>query len=143
MDGVLHDVTRIGVDAAPLEMSRLGILAGLEIADRRRRQDGRASTKFEGRVVELRVSTQPLDDPLEKAVVRLLDANTASLSLTTLGFTAGEARRVSQLLGQNEGLVLVTARPDSSSQCARAQGPSIASWRCGSSAEIAMRARSL
>lgn len=115
MDGVLHDVTRIGVDVAPLEMSRLRILAGLDIADRRRRQDGRASTKFERRVVDLRVSTLPLDDRLEKAVVRLLDADTASLSPTTLGFTAGEAHRVSQLLGQNEGLVLVTGRPDSGS----------------------------
>ncbi len=108
VDGVLHDVTRIGPDVAPLVMSRLKVLAGLDIADRRRPQDGRATTKFDGRVVDLRVSTLPLNDRLEKAVVRLLDAANATHGLGSLGFFAGEAHRFDQLLGQNEGMVLVT-----------------------------------
>ncbi|MCE9601096.1 MAG: type II/IV secretion system protein [Gemmatimonadetes bacterium] len=108
VDGVLHDVTRIGPDVAPLVMSRLKVLAGLDIADRRRPQDGRATTKFDGRVVDLRVSTLPLNDRLEKAVVRLLDAANATHGLGSLGFIPGEAHRFDQLLGQNEGMVLVT-----------------------------------
>jgi len=108
VDGVLHDVTRIGADVAPLVMSRIKVLAGLDIADRRRPQDGRATTKFDGRVVDLRVSTLPLNDRLEKAVIRLLDAGNASNGLDALGFTAGELHRVNTLMGQNEGMVLVT-----------------------------------
>ncbi|MCC7002557.1 MAG: Flp pilus assembly complex ATPase component TadA, partial [Gemmatimonadaceae bacterium] len=108
VDGVLHDVTRIGADVAPLVMSRIKVLAGLDIADRRRPQDGRATTKFDGRVVDLRVSTLPLNDRLETAVIRLLDAGNASNGLDALGFTAGELHRVNNLMGQNEGMVLVT-----------------------------------
>ena len=108
VDGVLHDVIRIGPDVAPLVISRLKVLAGLDISDRRRPQDGRATTKFDGRVVDLRVSTLPLNDRLEKAVVRLLDAATATHGLGSLGFFPGEAHRFDQLLGQNEGMVLVT-----------------------------------
>lgn len=108
VDGVLHDVTRIGTDVAPLVMSRIKVLAGLDIADRRRPQDGRATTKFDGRVVDLRVSTLPLNDRLEKAVIRLLDAGNASSGLDALGFTQGELHRVNTLMGQNEGMVLVT-----------------------------------
>ena len=108
VDGILHDVTRISSDVAPLVMSRLKVLAGLDIADRRRPQDGRATTKFDGRVVDLRVSTLPLNDRLEKAVIRLLDAASAAHGLASLGFTPGENHRVTKLLGQNEGMVLVT-----------------------------------
>ena len=108
VDGVLHDVTRVGPDVSPLLMSRLKILGGLDIADRRRPQDGRASTKFDGRVVDLRISTLPLGDRAEKAVVRLLDAHNATHGLGQLGFLPGEAHRVEQLLKQNEGMVLVT-----------------------------------
>lgn len=108
VDGVLHDVTRIGADVAPLVMSRIKVLAGLDIADRRRPQDGRATTKFDGRVVDLRVSTLPLNDRLEKAVIRLLDASNAAQGLDALGFTPGELHRVNGLMGQNEGMVLVT-----------------------------------
>ena len=108
VDGILHDVTRISSEIAPLVMSRLKVLAGLDIADRRRPQDGRATTKFDGRTVDLRVSTLPLNDRLEKAVIRLLDAASAAHGLAALGFTPGENHRVSKLLNQNEGMVLVT-----------------------------------
>ena len=108
VDGILHDVSRIPVDVAPLVMSRLKVLAGLDIADRRRPQDGRATTRFDGRVVDLRVSTLPLNDRHEKAVIRLLDAASATHGLAALGFTAAENHRVNKLLGQHEGMVLVT-----------------------------------
>ena len=108
VDGVLHDVTRIASDLAPLVMSRLKVVAGLDIADRRRPQDGRASTKFDDRVVDLRVSTLPLNDRLEKAVIRLLDTRATTEGLGSLGFLPSESHRIDKLLSQNEGIVLVT-----------------------------------
>ena len=108
VDGILHDAARISPDQAPLVLSRIKVLGGLDIADRRRPQDGRASARFDGRVVDLRISTLPLGDRAEKAVLRLLDAQAARFGLHGLGFSAGETHRVHQLLDQNEGMVLVT-----------------------------------
>jgi type II secretory ATPase GspE/PulE/Tfp pilus assembly ATPase PilB-like protein len=108
VDGVLHDVTRIANDLAPLLMSRLKVVAGLDISDRRRPQDGRASTRVDGRMVDLRISTLPLGDRAEKAVVRILDARATAAGLGDLGSLPAETLRVEKLLGENEGIVLVT-----------------------------------
>ena len=108
VDGVLHDVTRIPAEVAPLLMSRIKVAAGLDIADRLRPQDGRASTMFNGRQIDLRISTLPLGDRMEKAVIRILDATTTTLDLGALGFTPGERHRLNKLLAQTEGMLLVT-----------------------------------
>ncbi|HET7583467.1 MAG TPA: type II/IV secretion system protein [Gemmatimonadaceae bacterium] len=108
VDGVLHDVCRVPSDVAPLLMNRLKVAAGLDIADRMRPQDGRASTVFDGRTIDLRVSTLPLGSRFEKGVIRVLDGGATSAELGSLGFTAGETHRLHQLLGQTEGMVLVT-----------------------------------
>jgi type IV pilus assembly protein PilB len=108
VDGILHDSIRVSHDLAPLVLSRIKVLAGLDIADRRRPQDGRASARFDGRVVDLRVSTLPMGDRAEKAVVRILDASSATFGLHGLGFTPSESHRVHKLLDQREGMVLVT-----------------------------------
>jgi type II secretory ATPase GspE/PulE/Tfp pilus assembly ATPase PilB-like protein/ActR/RegA family two-component response regulator len=107
VDGVLHDALRVAADIAPLLMSRIKVTAGLDIADRRRPQDGRASLVFDGRQIDIRVSTLPLGDRMEKAVVRILDATSTALEMTALGFTPGELYRVRKLLAASEGLVLV------------------------------------
>lgn len=108
VDGVLHDVMRIPPDVTPLLLSRLKVGAGLDIADRLRPQDGRAAMIFDGRPVDLRISTLPLGERLEKAVIRILDASSTKLDFETLGFTAHEQGQLKHILGASEGMVLVT-----------------------------------
>jgi type II secretory ATPase GspE/PulE/Tfp pilus assembly ATPase PilB-like protein/CheY-like chemotaxis protein len=108
VDGVLHDVTRIPGELAGHLISRLKVMAGLDIADRMRPQDGRASTVFDGRPVDLRISTLPLGNSGEKAVIRLLDSGTSSSDLGKLGFTQAERFRLDKLLTLSEGMILVT-----------------------------------
>ena len=108
VDGILHDVTRIAADLAPLLLSRLKVGAGLDIANRRKPQDGRASLILDGRPVDLRISTLPLGERIEKAVIRILDASATSLDFDSLGFTDAEAASLQKILAGNEGMVLVT-----------------------------------
>jgi len=108
VDGVLHDVMRVPPDVTPLLLSRLKVGAGLDIADRLRPQDGRAAMIFDGRPVDLRISTLPLGERLEKAVIRILDASSTKLDFETLGFTAHEQGQLKHILGASEGMVLVT-----------------------------------
>ncbi|HYD55226.1 MAG TPA: ATPase, T2SS/T4P/T4SS family [Gemmatimonadaceae bacterium] len=106
LDGALGDVARVPPDLAPAIIRRLKIMARMDIADSLRPQDGRASFDFEGRAVDLRVSTLPLGMNLEKVVVRVLDGAT-TLRLDQLGFTTSELGRVERVVGMPEGLVLV------------------------------------
>jgi type II secretory ATPase GspE/PulE/Tfp pilus assembly ATPase PilB-like protein/CheY-like chemotaxis protein len=108
VDGVLHDVTRIAPDIAPLLLSRIKVSAGLDIANRLRPQDGRASLVFDGRPIDVRISTLPLGERVEKAVLRLLDASSTALNLSTLGFSDHETSRFERMLASTEGMVLVT-----------------------------------
>jgi type II secretory ATPase GspE/PulE/Tfp pilus assembly ATPase PilB-like protein/ActR/RegA family two-component response regulator len=108
VDGVLHDVTRVPAAVAPLLMSRLKVGAGLDIADRLRPQDGRASMIFDGRPIDLRVSTLPLGERVEKAVIRILDASATTLDFVELGFTDDERAQLTHILAGTEGMVLVT-----------------------------------
>ena len=108
VDGVLHDVTRIAADLTPLLLSRLKVSAGLDIANRRKPQDGRASVTLDGRPVDLRISTLPLGERIEKAVIRILDANATALAFDSLGFSEQEAMSLRRILASNEGMVLVT-----------------------------------
>src|SRR5262249_24492198 len=71
-------------------LSRLKVMAGLDIADRMRPQDGRASVVFEGGSVDLRISTLPLGSAGEKAVIRLLNSSATNADLGNIGFTSGE-----------------------------------------------------
>jgi type II secretory ATPase GspE/PulE/Tfp pilus assembly ATPase PilB-like protein/CheY-like chemotaxis protein len=108
LDGVLHDERVLPREVTAHLISRLKVMAGLDIADRLRPQDGRASMKFDGRAVDLRISTLPLGRSGEKAVVRVLDSATASVGLDALGFSREERARIERLLKLPEGLVLVT-----------------------------------
>jgi type II secretory ATPase GspE/PulE/Tfp pilus assembly ATPase PilB-like protein/ActR/RegA family two-component response regulator len=107
VDGILHEVAEVPLAYATSIISRLKILAGLDIADRLRPQDGRASTVYDGRAIDLRISTLPLGSG-EKAVVRVLDSKSSTVSLDRLGFSHGERYRFEKLLQMREGMVLVT-----------------------------------
>ena len=108
VDGVLHDVMRVPPAVTPLLLSRLKVGAGLDIADRLRPQDGRASMIFDGRPIDLRISTLPLGERVEKAVIRILDASATRLDFVALGFTDDEQAQLSHILAGTEGMVLVT-----------------------------------
>jgi type II secretory ATPase GspE/PulE/Tfp pilus assembly ATPase PilB-like protein/CheY-like chemotaxis protein len=108
LDGVLADVRHVPRDTTGPLMSRLKVMAGLDIADRMRPQDGRASVVFEGGGVDLRISTLPLGSAGEKAVIRLLSSSATNADLGSIGFTTGERQRFERLLRLTEGMVLVT-----------------------------------
>lgn len=107
VDGVMRTGPPVPRALAAAVASRLKILAGLDIADRLRPQDGRALVRAAGRSVELRVSSLPSVRG-ENLVLRLLDPDAGLASLETLGLLAGDADRVGRLLDAREGLVLVT-----------------------------------
>jgi type II secretory ATPase GspE/PulE/Tfp pilus assembly ATPase PilB-like protein len=107
VDGVLRDVELLPRAVGLPLVSRLKILAGLDIADRLRPQDGRARVRVAAGTVDLRLSTLPAARG-ENVVLRLQAPEAAPGTFAALGFSAGDAARVAQLLDAREGLVLVT-----------------------------------
>ncbi len=108
IDGVLREMMKalpktVGV---PL-VSRIKIMASLDIADRLRPQDGRARVAVNGNRVDLRVSTLPASHG-EKVVIRILDQRSTILSLDSLGLLPDEMAAIQELLQAREGIVLVT-----------------------------------
>jgi type II secretory ATPase GspE/PulE/Tfp pilus assembly ATPase PilB-like protein/8-oxo-dGTP pyrophosphatase MutT (NUDIX family) len=107
VDGLLRHVMLLPRAAGVPLVSRIKIMAGMDIADRLRPQGGHASVgKGTGRV-DLRVSTLPASHG-EKVVIRILDPRTAIESLEALGLDGVDAPRMQRLLEVREGLVLVT-----------------------------------
>jgi type II secretory ATPase GspE/PulE/Tfp pilus assembly ATPase PilB-like protein len=107
VDGVMRPGPAVPAALAPAVASRLKILAGLDIADRLRPQDGRALVKAGGRAVELRVASLPTVRG-ENLVLRLLDPDAGHPALDALGLRPADAERLGRLLDAREGLVLVT-----------------------------------
>ncbi len=108
VDGALYDAGRVPPETAPSLVSRVKVTANLDIADRIRPQDGRASTPLSGRPIDLRVSTLPLGGVGEKVVIRILDAQVSAIGMDRLGFTPGELQRLHRFLGLQEGMILAT-----------------------------------
>jgi type II secretory ATPase GspE/PulE/Tfp pilus assembly ATPase PilB-like protein len=107
LDGVLRDVSMVGQAHRSGIISRIKLLAGLDIAERRLPQDGRARLTLADRDVDLRVSTLPSLHG-ESAVVRLLDHSGQARTLADLGLPAALDARVDRLIRRPTGLVLVT-----------------------------------
>jgi type II secretory ATPase GspE/PulE/Tfp pilus assembly ATPase PilB-like protein len=107
IDGVLRRAMVLPRVAGLPLVSRVKIMAQLDIADRLRPQDGRARVSVNGHRVDLRISTLPSAGG-EKVVVRILDQRATALALDALGFVPSELTRVQQLLDAREGLLLVT-----------------------------------
>jgi type IV pilus assembly protein PilB len=108
VDGALYEARRIPAAQAPQVVRRVKVLARMDIADTLRPQDGRLGVQFEGRAIDLRISTLPLGGLSEKIVMRVLDSRVAQRELDAVGFTPRELTRVQRLLEQPEGLLLVT-----------------------------------
>ena len=107
MDGVLRPVRTLDPAVGLPLVSRIKIMAGLDIADRLRPQDGRVSVHVGAGAVDLRVSTLPASHG-EKVVLRILDARGGAASLDSLGVSGSQIERMRALLDAREGLVLVT-----------------------------------
>jgi len=107
IDGVLHEVMRSPRNIQNGMISRLKVMADINIAERRIPQDGRISTTIDGRQVDLRVATLPTVNG-EKVVMRILDKNQAELRLSELGFEASNMRRYEQSYNKPYGTILVT-----------------------------------
>lgn len=107
IDGVLRQVMVLPRAAGVPLVSRVKIMAQLDIADRLRPQDGRARVAVQGNRVDLRVSTLPASQG-EKVVIRILDQRATVLSLDNLGLNQDELERIKSLLDVREGIILVT-----------------------------------
>ena len=107
IDGVLRDTMMLPRPAGLPLVSRIKIMAQMDIADRLRPQDGRARVSVNGTRVDLRVSTLPASYG-EKVVIRILDSRATVMSIEGLGLLPDEARRLNELMNLREGIVLVT-----------------------------------
>ncbi len=107
IDGVLHNIYSIPKKLHLPVLSRVKMIAGMNIAEKRRPQDGRIRTSFEGKPVEIRMSTIPVAFG-EKAVLRILDPAILMQDLGNLGFEPEDEQRFKRLVKSPTGLVLVT-----------------------------------
>ena len=111
VDGSLRDIARPKRSLHAALLSRIKIMASLDIAERRLPQDGRMALRVAGRPVDVRVSTLPVGGGGlngERAVLRLLDKSAARLDLQALGMSAATRAAVDALVHQPNGIVLVT-----------------------------------
>ena len=107
VDGTLRDVVQPNRALHAALISRLKIMAELDIAEKRLPQDGRISLRIGTRAVDVRVSTLPSAHG-ERAVLRLLDKSGAKLSLESVGMQGDVLARFEHLIAQPHGIILVT-----------------------------------
>lgn len=107
VDGVLREVLEPQRILAPLIVSRIKVMAKLDIAEKRLPQDGRITLRIGGRAVDVRVSTMPTSHG-ERVVLRLLDKQTARLDLAQLGMQQQALEIMLKLIAIPHGIILVT-----------------------------------
>jgi general secretion pathway protein E len=107
VDGMLREAGEIAATLGAGVVSRLKIMARLDVAERRLPQDGRLRMAVRGREVDLRISVVPALDG-EAVVLRILDRGSVALDLASLGFGVAEREAFGALLGQTARMVLVT-----------------------------------
>ncbi|MFP6599277.1 MAG: type II secretion system ATPase GspE [Deltaproteobacteria bacterium] len=107
IDGVLHDIDPPPRTMTAAVISRIKLMAKLNIAERRLPQDGRIKLRLVGREIDLRVSSLPTLYG-ESVVMRILDRSSIVVDLGTLGMRADTLDRFSKLIAQPHGLLLVT-----------------------------------
>jgi general secretion pathway protein E len=107
MDGVLREALRMPAHVAPVVVSRIKVMARLDIAERRMPQDGRIGLTLGGKLIDVRVSTLP-SRAGERVVLRILDKENAGIDLDHLGMTAEMESLYREALSEPNGIVLVT-----------------------------------
>ncbi|MDE2150460.1 MAG: type II secretion system ATPase GspE [Gammaproteobacteria bacterium] len=108
VDGVLREVLSPPRQLAPKIVSRIKIMARLDIAEKRLPQDGRISRSFGGRKVDVRVSTIPTGSNNERVVLRLLDKQAELLHLDQLGLDPLQIEVLGRIIHKPYGIMLVT-----------------------------------
>jgi len=107
IDGILYDTLSLNRNVLPLIISRIKVMAGMDIAERRMPQDGRCSVRLGQREVDLRISTVPTSYG-ERSVLRLLDKSTALYGLDELGLWTEDLKKFDSLLTRTHGVIFVT-----------------------------------
>ena len=107
VDGILYDTLSLNRNVLPLIVSRIKVMAGMDIAERRLPQDGRCSVRLGQREVDLRISTVPTSYG-ERSVLRLLDKSTGLFGLNELGLWKGDLKKLDSLLNRSHGVIFVT-----------------------------------
>ncbi|SNB48090.1 GspE/PulE family protein [Geobacter sp. DSM 9736] len=107
VDGVLHNVHTVPKQLHPAILSRMKMLSRMDLAEKRRPQDGRIKTSHQGKEVELRVSTLPVAFG-EKLVVRIFDPEVLMQDLDQIGFYPREYQLYNSFIRKPNGIILVT-----------------------------------
>lgn len=107
VDGVLHEVMSVPKKIHPSVISRLKVMAELDIAEKRAPQDGRFSVNINDRRVDVRISTLPTIFG-EKAALRILEKNSILVGLEKLGFEERELQKFRRMINHPYGMVLVS-----------------------------------
>ena len=107
IDGILYDVLSLNRNVLSLIISRIKVMAAMDIAERRMPQDGRCSVRLGQREIDLRVSTVPTSYG-ERAVLRLLDKSSGIYGLNELGLWNDDLKRLDSVLGRTHGVIFVT-----------------------------------
>ncbi len=107
IDGMLHSKIKIPSDLHPATISRIKILAKMDISERRRPQDGRITVKSGTRIVDIRVSTMPTING-EKVVMRILDKSSAIKNIEELGVSKDSLGRIYAIIKKPQGMIIST-----------------------------------
>ena len=107
IDGVLVEILRLPPRVTSMFVSRIKVMARLDIAEKRIPQDGRISLTIGGKSIDVRVSTLPSQHG-ERVVMRLLDRDSARLEITDLGMNKKTLKRLNGALNEPNGIILVT-----------------------------------
>jgi Type II secretory pathway, ATPase PulE/Tfp pilus assembly pathway, ATPase PilB len=107
VDGILHDVLSLPKRIHPAVVSRIKVMATLNIAEKRLPQDGRIGIKLGDHSVDLRISTVPTVNG-ERVVMRILDKSSVLFGLEELGFYPDDLATMERLIKQEHGIILMT-----------------------------------
>ena len=107
IDGILRETLRMPAHVAPVIVSRVKVMARLDIAERRVPQDGRISLTLAGKLLDVRVSTLPARVG-ERVVLRILDTENAGIDMDGLGMAPGLNRLLREAFSEPNGIILVT-----------------------------------
>ena len=107
IDGILYDTLTLNRNVLSLVISRIKVMAGMDIAERRMPQDGRCSVRVGQREIDLRVSTVPTSFG-ERSVLRILDKSTGLFTLNELGMSSDDLEKFDKNINRSHGVIFVT-----------------------------------